>query len=81
MKEMKELTDNMKDVLKAIGETAWDHDHNGSVIRALERRGLARTIPFKGLVMTQRGYFVWLHLIGDISDETLERCLVEATDD
>ena len=78
---MRELTDNMKDVLKAIGETAWDHGHNGSVVAALERRGLARTIPFKGLVMTQRGYFVWLHLIGDIGDETLERCLVGATDD
>ena len=76
-----ELTDNMKNVLKAIGETAWDHGHNGSVLAALERRGLARTIPFKGLTMTEKGYFVWLHLIGDIDNETLERCLVEAADD
>jgi len=77
---MKELTDNMKGVLKAIGETAWSHGHNGSVVKALERRGLAVTIPFKGLVMTQRGYYVWLHLISDIDDETLERCLVGADD-
>ena len=81
MNEMKELTDNMKDVLKAIGETAWDHDHNGSVVRALERRGLARTVPFKGLVITQKGYYVWLHLIGEIDDEMLEQCLVGASDD
>jgi len=78
---MKELTDNMKDVLKAIGETAWSHGHNGSVVAALGRRGLARTIPFKGLVMTQRGYFVWLSLLGDIDEYTLEEYLVGASDE
>ena len=76
-----ELTDNMKNVLKAIGETAWDHGHNGSVLAALERRGLARTIPFKGLVMTQKGYYVWLHLLGDIDKHTLDELLPGAGDE
>ena len=78
---MKELTENMMVVLKKVGQTAHYEGHNGSVVGALIRRGLLAHQPFKGLVLTQRGYYIWLFLESELDEEQLCSLLEKASDE
>lgn len=75
-----ELTDKMKAVLRKLGETNHGR-YNGGVIQGLARRGLVEHPPYTGLVLTEKGYFHWLFLIGEIDEITRDQLLETSEDD
>ena len=77
---MNTLTDNMKAMLIGIAEASHGI-YNGGVVTGLLRRGLLCRKAYKGLVLTEKGYFMWLFLKGRIGEETLEELLKGAADD
>lgn len=75
-----QLTDNMVAVLQKIAEVAHGK-YNEAAVQGLERRGLVTQPPYKGLILTERGYFQWLFMQGRINKEMLEDLLKGAGDD